>query len=825
MRAINLDRDWRFREGTYWQCLNEADFGKKVNLPHDYMIEGEVREDAAAQAAMGYYTGTVGCYTKIFSVPAEWEGERILLYFDGVMLNASVEVNGCDLALHHYGYTPFFVEISPCLYYGEENRIMVRVNPSMQPNSRWYTGAGIYRSVTLIHTPKLYIAPDGIFLYTKRIDRDGDGCPEAAHICAEVTLGNDTAADRLVNVSVRFSEDVCRSTKILVKAGDRATARIPVTVLQPKLWDAENPYLYQVTVEAEELGTFGSRLIPAVDHAMRDEDTISFGIRTVTADALSGLLVNGQEVILKGGCIHHDNGLLGAVSLYDSEYRKLKLLKDSGFNCVRTAHNPPSAALLAACDRIGMYVFNEAFDAWGIAKQPGDYSQYFRDHWKEDLDAFVRRDRNHPSVLFWSTGNEIPERGGLNDGYRLALELAEHVRKLDQTRLVSNGLCTYWSGLDDKTVRAKAEHSTQEDAQQEWEEHSAPFAGMLDVVGYNYMDGFYETDGKLYPERVILGTESFPMQIDRVWDKVEKLPFVIGDCTWTCLDYIGEAGIGKSAFLDPDEDPDHPGHSPFLSSFPWRLANDADYDINGNLKPQGLYRRIVWGSSQTGLFSYDPAVFDRKEWVSAWGWPAVSPCWNWKGQEGKPVKVVVYSAAREVELRLNGRVLERKAAGKENRYKAEFDITYEPGTLTAVSFSQGQEISSCTLHTAGAPAALRLTADRQELSADGHGVCYVAVEIVDEEGRTVPDAALSLQAEVTAPEKENACEAGWLAGFGSSNPVTTENYTVGKCTAWQGQAMAVLRSGYEPGNLVLKVKAEGLPDACLEIPSVQAVKK
>ncbi len=817
MRAINLDRDWRFREGTYQQCLNESDFGKKVNLPHDYMIESEVKEDAAAKAAMGFYTGVVGCYTKILSIPASWEGERILLYFDGVMLNASVEINGCDLALHHYGYTPFFVEISSYLYYGENNRIMVRVNPSMQPNSRWYTGAGIYRSVTLMHTPKLYIAADGIFLYTRRIVRNQDGSPKEAHICAEVTLGNDTSDDRLVNVSIRFSEDVCRSAKLLVKAGDKATARIPVTVIQPKLWDAENPYLYQVTAEAEELGIFRSHLIPAAEHAMRDADTVSFGIRTITADAMHGLCVNGQVVKLKGGCIHHDNGLLGAVSLYDSEYRKIKILKDGGFNCVRTAHNPPSAALLEACDRIGMYVFNEAFDAWGVAKQPGDYSQYFRDHWKEDLEAFIRRDRNHPSVLFWSTGNEIPERGGLNDGYHLAAELAEHVRKLDQTRLVSNGLCTYWSGLDDKTVRENAERNAQKNAEYEWEEHSEPFASMLDVVGYNYMDYLYETDGKLYPERVILGTESFPMQIDRVWDKVERLPFVIGDCTWTCFDYIGEAGIGKSAFLEPAENSDQSAPSPFVSAFPWRLANDADYDINGSLLPQGVYRKIVWGSRQTGLYSYDPADFDREEWVSAWGWPAVSACWNWKGQEGKPVKVVAYSSAQEIELRLNGRVLERKAAGKENRYMAIFDTVYEPGVLTAVSFSQGQEISSCTLRTTGLPAALRLTADRQTLPADGHSVCYVAVEVVDGEGRIVPDTEFSLQAAVTSPTEENSCEIGWLAGFGSSNPITTENYTVGQFTTYRGQVMAILRSGYEPGILVLRIRAAGLPDASLEI--------
>lgn len=816
MRTMNLDRDWRFRTGTYFQCLHEEDFGKPVDLPHDYMIESEVTETAPAQAAMGYYTGVVGCYTKVLSIPREWEGDRVLLQFDGVMMNASIEINGCELALHHYGYTPFSVEIGSCLYYGEDNRIMVRVNPSMQPNSRWYTGAGIYRQVKLTHTPKLYIVPDGIFVSTKRIAFDAAGNAQEAHLCTEVTVGNDTASDRLVQVSVSLSEDLSRSARILVKAGHKATARIPLTVLQPRLWDAEHPHLYQVTAAIQELGTFGTRLIPSGENAMKDTDTTGFGIRTVTADPLHGLCINGKTVKLKGGCIHHDNGLLGAVSLYDSEYRKLKILKDGGFNCVRLAHNPPSSVLLEACDRLGMYVFNEAFDAWGIAKQPGDYSQFFREHWKEDMAAFIRRDRNHPSILFWSTGNEIPERGGLNDGYHLALEMTEYVRSLDSTRLVTNGLCTYWSGLDDKAVKedAGADGRT---TRQRWEENSEPFISMLDVVGYNYMDDLYESDGERYPERVILGTESFPMKIDLVWDKVERLPYIIGDCTWTCYDYIGEAGIGKAVYLGAEEDTDRSKLSSHISAYPWRLANDADYDINGGLLPQGVYRRIVWGSEQTGLFSYDPAVFGREEWVSDWGWPSVSACWNWKGQEGKPVKVVVYSRAEEVQLRLNGKVLGQKAAGKENRYQAAFELVYEPGILSAVSFSQGKEISSCELRTSGAPAALRLTADRVTLPADGHGVSYVSVEIVDEKGQLVPDARIALQADVTAAIREDARDIGCLAGFGSANPITTENYTAGQCTTYGGRAMAVIRSGYEAGKLTLTLQAEGLTEASLKI--------
>lgn len=864
MRNINIDQGWKFLPGTYnlIEDLTGQSKARLVNLPHDFMLEGETSQEAPAGPAMGYYKGGIGSYTKYLDIPLEWKDEKIYLHFDGVMLNASVEINGSTAALHHYGYTPFQVDITPYVDFGESNRVTVTVNASMQPNSRWYTGAGIYRSVELVHTPRVHLAADGIFAYTKRIEYM-DGQPHEAFLAAEVTVVNDTAENHIVKVDVLLSpdnhspdqrsgiNDVIRSSSLMVRAGSEAKALIPVTVKDPALWDAETPNLYKLSARLTDQGIFRTNLAPVPGEAMTDSNTVLFGIRTVTADSTYGLLVNGKPVKLKGGCIHHDNGVMGAVSLYDSEYRKLKIHKDNGYNAVRTAHNPPSAALLEACDRLGLYVFDEAFDAWGMAKQPGDYNQFFRDHWKEDIRAFILRDRCHPCVLIWSTGNEIPERGGLGDGYSLAAELAEYVRSLDSTRLVSNAMCSYWSGLDDGSLkdqlaaRQKAMSDGAENTQNApdsaentyWEDRSEAFLSCLDVVGYNYAEDRYEKAGRMYPERVIAGTESFPMEIDRVWELVEKLPYVIGDFTWTSFDYIGEAGIGKSVYLESDDPMVQKDSMAILwshsSKYPWRLANDADFDINGVTMPQGNYRKIVWGSQETFLYSYNPADYGKTEVISKWGWPNVSACWNWAGQEGKPVRVVVYSSAEETELFLNGTSLGRRPAGKIRRFTASFDITYQPGVLEAVSYENGTEVSRCSMVTTGAPAAIRLCQDENTpasavqnanqpenapgsaagdsvcLRADGSSLSYISVEIVDAQGRLVPDASIALSAKVTG--------SGSLAGFGSANPVTSENYTTGHFTSYRGRALAVIRSGYAPGTVTLTIGSDSLEESSIQL--------
>lgn len=841
MRKINIDKSWRFGHGLYGGLASffGSDSSVEVNLPHDYMIAENVSETAPAGPASGFYTAGVAYYTKLLFLPDEWKDQEIYLNFDGVMMNATVDINGCKAAMQHYGYAPFFVNITPYVYFGKENRITVTVNPSMQPNSRWYSGAGIFRSVELLHMPKLHIAPNGIFGYTSQIEYDTQGHPLTAFLKTEVTVENHTLENKLVNVEVFLTPDgtdtpvICRSQKIQVNPASSETARLSVVLDQPQLWNADSPDLYQLHARVTELGTFITHFVPS-ETQLSDEASVLFGIRTVTVDSRHGLRINGKTTKLKGGCLHHDNGILGAVSLYDAEYRKLSRLKEIGFNAIRTTHNIPSSVFLEACDRLGLFVFAEAFDAWGIMKQPGDYNLFFDTDWKQDLRAFLTRDRSHPSIIIWSTGNEITERGGLNNGYSLAAQLADFTHALDPSRPVSNGICSFWSGLDDQLtaeylqkVIAEMNGSAQSvqnvDLDSDdllWENYTEPFTNGLDLVGYNYMEDKYLKDHELYPDRVILGSENFPKEIGKNWPMVERLPYVVGDFTWTACDYIGEAGIGKSVFVEK-EDPRLKMGSMALAShtsgFPWRLANDADLSITGELLPQGAYRSIVWGSKETALYSYAPETFDKQEIISRWGFTAAQKNWSWKNADGKPMKVVVFSNADEVVLLLNehivGTLHQGESLAVENLPKSfVFDVVYEPGTLTAISYSAGKELSRDSLTTVGPPAAIRLLSESDQLTANGHDLAYLSVEIVDSLGNIIPDG--------TVPVSVSISGSGELLGFGSSNPITSENYTSGCFTTYRGKALAIVRSAYETGSVLLEACADGFPTAVLSLPVI-----
>ena len=591
MRSININRGWRFGLGQIDnnRRLNGELNERVVDLPHDYMIETDVFADAPSRQASGYYNAGVAHYWRQIDIPAEWEGERIALRLDGAMMNCTIEVNGAKAALHHYGYAPFEADITHLVYPGGANSVVITVNPSMQPNSRWYSGAGLFRGVSLVHMPKLHIAFGGLSGYTKRIEYAPDGSTDTAYLKVSAEICNAYAENRLAEVIFELIEDtdgaVVRSSKTLTQVPPMAetTAHMTLTVDNPKLWSAEAPNLYRLVARVKDTGTYKTHIVPA-DCPTVDEAQVLFGIRTIEADVKHGLRINGKVVKLKGGCLHHDNGVIGAVSLYDAEAWKVQKLKTVGFNAIRTTHNSPSATLIEACDRLGMYVFDEAFDAWGMGKQPGDYNQYFVSDWQADLSAFVRRDRCHPSVILWSTGNEITERAGLNDGYVWATRLAEAVRVLDPSRPVSNGICSFWNGLDDVLMadqlhRWRAEGNLQNAdmggaANLLWERYTEAFANGLDVVGYNYMEDKYAQDHELFPERVMLGSENYPVEVGRHWPMIERTPWVIGEFTWTAWDYIGEAGIGRATFYDPDAPNAKDGASP-CSTSPARFAPRA----------------------------------------------------------------------------------------------------------------------------------------------------------------------------------------------------------------------------------------------------------
>ena len=833
-REMNINQGWYFGLGAF--ALMDRMQGKlgdrTVNLPHDYMIEGDVYADAPSGQASGYYNAGVAHYARELEIPAEWVRDRVFLRLDGAMMNTTIEVNGAKAGLQHYGYAPFETEITSLLYPGEKNRIVITVNPSMQPNSRWYSGAGLFRGAKLVHTPKLHIAFGGLSGYTKKIEYAPDGAPETAFLQVSAEVRNDHSENRVAEVVFSLIRDdtgeTVRTARAMVQAQalSTATAYMTLTVDAPRLWSAEAPNLYRLQAKVTEKSVFKTRMIP-VKNPASDAEEVLFGIRTIEADVKHGLRINGKTVKLRGGCLHHDNGVIGAVTLYDAEARKVRKLKEVGFNAIRTTHNPPSATLIEACDRLGMYIFDEAFDAWGMGKQPGDYNQYFESDWQKDLTAFVKRDRCHPCVTLWSTGNEITERAGLNDGYVWQTRLAETIRALDPSRPISNGICSFWNGLDDAMQAEQATNWATAGGQNAdfgggqdllWENCTEAFTNGLDVVGYNYLESKYPRDHELFPERVILGSENYPKEIGIHWPMIERTPWVIGDFTWTAWDYIGEAGIGKALFCGPEDPMIGNPWSAMGSPYPWRTANDADFDITGVIRPQGVYRRVVWGSGETALFSYAPANFGKTETLTNWGFPGVSARWNWAGQEGKPVRVVVFSAAEEVALVVNGKRHPRVRAGVSMIHDMPltfaFDVEYQPGAIEAISYVKGKIVSRAQLKTTGKPSAIRLTAEEKAFRADGESLCHIRAELVDEEGNVVPDADALLTAEVSGGAQ--------LLGFGSGNPATDENYTAGRFTSYQGRALAVLRAGMAPGKATLTVSAKGLGKAKITIP-VQAL--
>ncbi len=836
MKKINIDRGWELMSGEPSNIPGMPKQTKQVDLPHDFMIESDVKADSVNGANTGFFSGGTVTYTKYIDAPEEWEGERILAAFDGAFRDVTVILNGHIMGRHHYGYTPFSVDLTSRMNLGKKNRLAVLVSNDAEPNSRWYSGGGLYRHVHLLTAPKLHIAPDGIFAYTSHI------VGEDAFVAVETTVENHTSEDHDIWVNLMFrnvpaedqEEDAAETiaakgaVKVHVPAGSSAVARTQVTVEQAKIWDIDHPDLYRITAQLVTARPTDQESQMCVT----DEEETTFGIRTISMDSKNGFMLNGRTVKLKGGCIHHDNGILGAASYRDSEYRKVKLHKENGFNALRFAHNPVSKEMLDACDRLGMVVIDEAFDTWIMPKNRHDYCRHFEAEWKEELKNFVVRDRNHPSVIIWSIGNELPEQGGLSDGYQTSAELTEYVRTLDHTRFVGGALCSFFNGLDDEDT-GKFWASLQEEVMKNggslsnldgkfgreiWNDYTENFVAPWDVVGYNYLNYHYGEAAELFPNRVICCTESKPREFEAYWSDVEKYPYVIGDFEWTSHDYIGEAGIGKRMYVEPGQEASAM-QALHYAGYPWRTAGAGDFDLCGFEKPQLAYKRIIWGSRETYIACHNPAVYGKVEILDRYGWTDCAHSWTWDAEAGSKVQAEVYSSAEEVELLLNGVSLGKKKAGKENHYKAVFELTYEPGTLEAVSYTDGAEISRDLVVSAGEPAGIRIRPEQTALHqtilpANGQALCFATVEVVDAQGNPVP----YVEKEVVACVEGAAS----LAAFGTGREKTEENYTTGKTIAYRGKILAVVRAGYESGTAVLKVKMEGFPEAELELEVTEA---
>jgi beta-galactosidase len=457
-------------------------------------------------------------------------------------------------------------------------------------------------------------------------------------------------------------------------------------------------------------------------------------------------------------------------------------MKAYGFNAIRTSHNPPSRQFLDACDRIGILVIDEAFDMWEVPKNPDDYSRFFSSWWKQDIASMVLRDRNHPSVIMWSIGNEINERAD-SSGIVIGKNLINEIRQLDPGRPVTAAICEFW----DHRGRP-------------WEA-TAPAFEILDIDGYNYQWSKYEGDHKIFPDRIMVGTESIAMEAFENWNMVEKHPYIIGDFIWTAMDYIGEAAIGHSILDDQENN--------FSLPWPWYNANCGDIDLIGFKKPQLYYRDVVWNNSKIEILVHTPVPEGRKEIVSYWGWPDEWPSWNWKGHEGKPMDVRIFTRCSKVRLELNGKIIGEQAVSENTKLTALFEVPYEPGILKAIGLENDKEVCTKILSTAGDPVRIRLIPDRPEINADRNDLAYVKVEVTDEMGNIVPDAQFLVHLNLRGE--------GELAGAGNACPNEMASFQNPEFKTWHGVAMAIIRSNGKAGAIYISASAEGLKESELNI--------
>lgn len=780
-----IDKDWKFFLGDGIGVIDNpgvADNWRTLSLPHDWSVETEAAAKAGGTVVGPFSTNSVGGYQTGFTVGGEgWyhkivnkspkDNNRYVFYFEGAYNQTDVYVNGKHCMFNPYGYSSFKVDATDYLHDGE-NHLAVRVRNEGN-NTRWYAGSGIYRHVWLIKTPQVFI--DEWKTFVKATDGQvsistvvSNKLPKNAKFRVTVKIIN---PDRITVTGV--------SRKMTVRAGEELPITIPVNMNNVRRWSPDSPFMYKAVIEIASLKT-------------KEKSTIDipFGVRSIDYSAEKGFLLNGESILLRGGCVHHDNGLLGAAAYDRAEDRKLQILKDQGYNAVRTSHGIPSEHFLHACDSIGLMVIDEAFDQWLRKKNKEDYHRYFAEWSNHDVEVMVRRDRNHPSVVMWSIGNEIPGRIE-TEGMAVAERLRQRILALDTTRPITAAICGWdegdswnaaghdWSNQDDKAFRS------------------------LDIGGYNYLFFLYERDHATHPERVMCGLESYPKKLAENWQMVEKFPYVIGDFIWTAMDYLGEAGIGSASVRTE-------GNQSMFQKWPWYNGWCGDIDLIGQKKPQSYYHDVVWRLSPVTIAVERPVPEGSHMSVSAWGWQLEEQSWTFGDLSDKDTMTVnVYSRSPKVRLYLNGERVGESTTS--STYWAAFRVPYKPGTLRAVNLdAQGRELAdeSYELQTTGSPAAIRLTADRSTISTDYHDLSFVTVELVDARGRVITSDSSS----VVELSVEGA---GSLVASGNGSPTDMQSFRSATPKLFQGRALAIVNGNGYPGQIKLTAKSAGLPDATL----------
>ena len=764
---------------TGWTCRHLGDTapGKAVTLPHDAMLAEPRTAISAGGTNTGWYEGYDYEYQRTLTVPENELADTHILEFEGVYHNAEVWLNGQKAAFRPYGYTNFYVDCAPYLHAGE-NELRVIARNADQPNSRWYSGAGIYRPVQLWKARGAHITLNGVKIRTLSLQ------PAIVEVRVKTTAPG----------TVRLTVD---DLPAMQQESD-GEAVFTLTLDNARLWTPETPNLYTCRVSFAD-----------------DEVTETFGVRKVEWGT-DGFLLNGKRYIIQGACIHHDNGLLGAVCDPDAVARKVRLLKENGYNAIRSAHNPCSKALLTECDRQGMLVMDEYIDHWYIHKTEHDYVDYFNDWWRQDLTDMVEKDYNHPCVVLYSTGNEVSETAQKR-GIALTKEMTDFLHGLDDSRPVTCGVNIFFNFLSSigfgvySDEKAKKEAERAEKAKQRGEKAAKKkavgsqffnnLAGLLgdefmkrgatlhgcdvktrdafanmDIAGYNYGIYRYKHDLKKYPQRLILGSETFCNDAYKFRELAKQEPRLVGDFVWAGMDYLGEVMVGSWEYADYAETFDGgPG---------WVSAGSGRIDLTGKPLGEALYTRVALEADNGPYIAVCPVnhTGDRHS-PSAWKMTNAMPSWSWTGCEGRKANVEVYARAARVELVLNGHTVGSKTL--KNDCLARFSIPYESGTLEAVSYDAADhEIGRCKLQSAGG--ATSLTLDAEEPAAQTGHLCYVRLRYTDENGITKPLMRGNIQVQVRG---------GTLVGLGSACPFNKHSYLDSETDTYYGEALAIVRMG------------------------------
>lgn len=772
--SIPFDFDWKFalndQPGADRSEFNDSKW-RLLDVPHDFSIEHPFDSTAATGGGGGYTYSGIGWYRKHFKTEPGFSGRKIGILFDGVYRNSEVWINGHYLGICPYGYSSFYYDLTQHLNpVGKENIIAVKVNTTEQPNSRWYTGSGIYRHVWLVAKNKMHIDQWGVFARTVEANND------KASVDISIELSNENKVDQSCTVITKLidasgKEAGSTESKLKAKPGVAQKIEQNISINRPALWSIEQPNLYRLQVEIRS------------DGKVIDQYVSPFGIRTFRFDPNKGFSLNGKHVKLKGVNNHHDGGPLGAAVLNGTYKRRLQILKSMGCNAIRMSHNPPAPELLAYADSMGFVVIDEIFDEWMDGKTKGGYASQFEKWYERDVANWIRRDRNHPSIIAWSIGNEVREQYNKENALKITKMLTDATHEYDNTRPITTA--------SNEILNV----------------NSSGMADMLDIVGYNYQEAYYKPDHEKYLNRVIFGSETviYPYHPGTCWQlrsyeqwlDGQLKDYVAGEFLWMGFDYMGESGIGEVG-TGCEFWKIWPG-------WPLRGASCGVIDMCGFPKPAYWFRKALWNDEPMVHISVQTDKSARdKELCSFWNWPKVETHWN-HNMKGDTLAVHVYTNVPEVELKLNGKSLGVREWDLKNEAFLFWEVPYEPGKLEAIGKTADGKTVSFAIQTAGEPAKIVLSPDKKILKANRQDLSYVSAQVVDANGVPVPFANNMISFEVTGASK--------LSAVGNGNQQSHTALKGNKMEAWQGKCLAIVQSTNKKGEITITARSGSLPVA------------